>query len=415
MEGGGIIMLIEERVNSTYKWVMLIVATIAQTTATLITYGVGVFALFWKEEYALTNTESGLLVSVVNVGPLFCMLFVGRLLDQYNEKILISISSFLLGSSLLLTNIVNGFNGLLFVLLLIGMFYSVSQPGGNKVILKWFRKENRGLAMGIRQAGIPIGGALAGVLIPFLTVQYNMTYAINSIACICIMGGVLFFVFYKEPYVQEEARKGHNNISFWMELKVVICKKELYPIYITGICMISLQMVLVGHFMKFLAGEQSITSIVAGTVFSVMFFSGMIGRIALAAISDVLYKGNRRIPLFIAVCASIGLILLLVMNIHTIMSGVLYSVSALLGFFSIGWFSLFIAEVAELASEESVGITVSVALTLNQIAIIVAPVLFGYIVDEKGYAYAYAWLCIVVLLSISAVSLYRKNKKIKES
>ncbi|HHP5604635.1 MULTISPECIES: MFS transporter [Bacillus cereus group] len=406
-------MLIEERVNSTYKWGMLIVATIAQTTATLITYGVGVFALFWKEEYALTNTESGLLVSVVNVGPLFCMLFVGRLLDQYNEKILISISSFLLGSSLLLTNIVNGFNGLLFVLLLIGMFYSVSQPGGSKVILKWFRKENRGLAMGIRQAGIPIGGALAGVLIPFLTVQYNMTYAINSIACICIMGGVLFFVFYKEPYVQEEARTGHNNISFWMELKVVICKKELYPIYITGICMISLQMVLVGHFMKFLAGEQSITSIVAGTVFSVMFFSGMIGRIALAAISDVLYKGNRRIPLFIAVCASIGLILLLVMNIHTIMSGVLYSVSALLGFFSIGWFSLFIAEVAELASEESVGITVSVALTLNQIAIIVAPVLFGYIVDEKGYAYA--WLCIVVLLSISAVSLYRKNKKIKES
>lgn len=413
MEGGGIIMLIEERVNSTYKWVVLIVATIAQTTATLITYGIGVFALFWKEEYALTNTESGLLVSVLNVGPLFCMLFVGRLLDQYNEKILISISSFLLGSSLLLTNIVNGFNGLLFVLLLIGMFYSVSQPGGSKVILKWFRKENRGLAMGIRQAGIPIGGALAGVLIPFLTIQYNMTYAINSIACICIIGGLLFFMFYKEPYVEEEARKGHIKISFWMELKVVICKKELYPIYITGICMISLQMVLVGHFMKFLAGEQSITSIVAGTVFSVMFFSGMIGRIALATISDVLYKGNRRIPLFIAVCASIGLILLLVMNIHTITSGILYSVSALLGFFSIGWFSLFIAEVAELASEEFVGITVSVALTINQIAIIIAPVLFGYIVDEKGYTYA--WLCIVVLLSISAVSLYRKNKKIKES
>lgn len=413
MEGGGIIMLIEERVNRTYKWVMLIVATIAQTTATLITYGVGVFALFWKEEYALTNTESGLLVSVVNIGPLFCMLFVGRLLDQYNEKILISISSFFLGSSLLLTNIVSGFNGLLFVLLLIGMFYSVSQPGGSKVILKWFPKENRGLAMGIRQAGIPIGGALAGVLIPFLTIQYNVTYAINSIACICIIGGLLFFMFYKEPYVKEEARKGHIKISFWTKLKVVICKKALYPIYMAGICMISLQMVLVGHFMKFLVREQSITSIVAGTVFSVMFFSGMIGRVVLAAISDVFYKGNRRIPLFITVCASIGLVLLLVISIHTITSGVLYGVSALLGFFSIGWFSLFIAEVAELAREDSVGITVSLALTFNQIAIIVAPILFGYIVDKKGYTYA--WLCIVVLLCISAVSLYRKTKKIKES
>ena len=69
-------------------------ATVAQTTATLITYGVGAFALFWKEEYALTNTEIGLLVSVINMECYFCMLFVGRLLDQYNEKLLISISSF---------------------------------------------------------------------------------------------------------------------------------------------------------------------------------------------------------------------------------------------------------------------------------------------------------------------------------
>ncbi|PFK52081.1 MFS transporter [Bacillus cereus] len=398
----------EERVNSTYKWVMLIFATVAQTTATLITYGVGAFALFWKEEYALTNTEIGLLVSVVNIGPLFCMLFVGRLLDQYNEKLLISISSFLLGSSFLLTNMVNGFNGLLFVLLLVGTFYSVSQPGGSKVIMKWFSKENRGLAMGIRQAGIPIGGTLAGVLIPFLTIKYNMAYAVNSIACICIIGGFLFFIFYKEPYIQEKVKQERSKLSFWMQLKEVMCKKELYAIYITGICMISLQMVLVAHFIEFLVLEQSITPILAGKVFSVMFFSGMVGRVILAAISDLFYKGNRRTLLFITVCISIFFILILVMSIHTI-TNVLYGVSALLGFFSIGWFSLFITEVAESASEESVGMTVSFALTLNQIAIIAAPALFGYIVDKKGYTYA--WLCIVVLLTISAVSLYRKYRK----
>lgn len=405
-------MLMEERVSGTYKWIMLIFATITQATATLITYGVGAFALFWKEEYSLTNMQSGLLVSVVNIGPLFCMLFVGRLLDRYNEKLLISISSFLLGGSLLLTNTVNEFTGLLFVLLFVGAFYSVSQPGGSKVIIKWFPKESRGLAMGIRQAGIPLGGTLAGVLIPFLTIKYNVAYAINSIACICMIGGFLFFIFYKEPYIQEKVREERIKFSFWMQLKAVMCKKELYPIYITGICMISLQMVLVGHFIKFLVMEQSITPILAGKVFSIVFFSGMIGRVVLAAISDLLYKGNRSTPLFISVCTSIGFILILVLGIHTTTNEVLYGVSALLGFFSIGWFSLFIVEVAESASEESLGMTVSFALTLNQIAIIFAPVLFGYIVDEKGYTYA--WLCIVVLLSISAVSLYSKNKKIKE-
>ncbi|MFF2342602.1 MFS transporter, partial [Bacillus mycoides] len=81
---------------------MLTLATVAQASATLITYGVGVLALFWKEKYALSNMQVGLLISAVNIGPLFCMLFAGRLLDRYNERILIGASAVLLGGALLL-------------------------------------------------------------------------------------------------------------------------------------------------------------------------------------------------------------------------------------------------------------------------------------------------------------------------
>ena len=110
---------------------------------------------------------------------------------------------------------VNGFNGLLFVLLLVGTFYSVSQPGGSKVIMKWFSKENRGLAMGIRQAGIPIGGTLAGVLIPFLTIKYNMAYAVNSIACICIIEGFYFLYFIRNHIFKRKLNK--NVVNFLLD------------------------------------------------------------------------------------------------------------------------------------------------------------------------------------------------------
>ncbi len=43
--------------------------------------------------------------------------------------------------------------------------------------------------------------------------------------------------------------------------------------------------------------------------------SGMVGRVILAATSDLFYKGNRRTPLFITVCISIFFILILVMII----------------------------------------------------------------------------------------------------
>ncbi len=400
-----------ERYGSSNKWIMLALATVAQASATLITYGVGVFALFWKQKYALSNMQVGLLISAVNIGPLFCMLFVGRLLDRYNERILIGASSVLLGGALLLVHTARGFIGLLFVLLLIGTFYSVSQPGGSKVILKWFPKEIRGLAMGIRQAGIPIGGAFAGVIIPLLTIKFSLAYTINVIATICIVSGLLFFIFYRESYAREHTSQENVSLSFWTQLKKVIYKNDLYPILITGICMISLQMILVGHFMKFLAVEKSITPILAGEVFSVMLFAGMIGRIILATISDTYYKGDRHTPLLITVCISFCLILVTVMNIHTMMIEALFVVSGLLGFFSIGWFSLFMVEVAESASEELIGLTVSFALTLNQIAIILAPALFGYIVDGKGYTYA--WMGIAALLSISAVSLCKSKRILK--
>ncbi len=110
------------------------------------------------------------------------------------------------------------------------------------------------------------------------------------------MEGFYFLYFIREPYIQEKVKQERSKLSFWMQLKEVMCKKELYAIYITGICMISLQMVLVTHFIKFLVLEQSITSILAGKVFSVMFFSGMVGRVILAATSDLFYKGNRRTP-----------------------------------------------------------------------------------------------------------------------
>lgn len=97
--------------------------------------------------------------------------------------------------------------------------------------------------------------------------------------------------------------------------------------------MISLQMVLVTHFIKFLVLEQSITPILAGKVFSVMFFSGMVGRVMLATTSDLFYK-EIGVSLFITVCISIFLILILVMSIHTI-TNVLYGVSALLGSFQL--------------------------------------------------------------------------------
>ncbi|MGQ4671723.1 MFS transporter [Bacillus toyonensis] len=81
--------------------------------------------------------------------------------------------------------------------------------------------------MGIRQAGIPIGGVLAGVLIPLLVIKYNLSYAIHVIGSICIIGGLLFSIFYRDSCVRKEGKEERIKTSFWVQLKSVMHKKSV--------------------------------------------------------------------------------------------------------------------------------------------------------------------------------------------
>lgn len=393
--------------NNFYKWVILGLATFTQASATLVTYGVGSLAFFWQDVFQLTQLESGLLLSAVNIGPLFFMLFVGRLLDRSNEKLLIGLGSVLLSLSLLAVTLVDEYLGLLVVLFVVGVFYSSAQPGGSKVIVKWFPSQHRGLAMGVRQAGIPIGGAMAGMIIPAFGLSYGWHSSVYFLSGLCMTGGLMFLIFYKEPSFHEATSAESDRKNFRKQLQEIAKNKALNPVFFTGITMISLQLVIVGHLTIYFTHAGSIAPLLAGQLFSVTLFFGMAGRVLLASASDSMFKGDRRTPLFLSVFAVLMSVLFLSTNLESLPLWVLFVLCAWLGFFGIGWYSLFIVEVAEKAADDSVGVTVSFALTLNQIAIITAPPVFGLIVDMRGYAFS--WLCLAFCLLLSGLWLYKKK------
>lgn len=336
------------------------------------------------------------------------MLFVGGLLDRYNERFLIGIGSILLGLSMLFVNVAGGFIGLFFTLSLVGIFYSTAQPGGSKVVMNWFPKNLRGLAMGIRQTGIPIGGAVAGMIIPIVSMKYGWPAAVYVISITCILGGLLFIVFYKEsPLLEAPSVAKHPVKPFREQIKDIIKNRKIYPVLFIGICMMSLQIVIIAHFTIFLVERQSLSPLLAGKIFSVSLFFGMLGRIILASISDNFYKGNRRKPLSFSAIAAFLSVFVLAMDLQSLPLWSLFLLSSWIGFLGIGSYSLFIVEVAEAATDDSVGVTVSFALTLNQLAVIFAPPIFGFIADLKGYPCS--WLGLAILLLLSGIILW-KNK-----
>ncbi|MEM5626356.1 MFS transporter [Bacillus wiedmannii] len=161
--------------NTYYKWLIVLVATLSQTAATFVTYGMGPIATFYQIEWNLTPLQTGFIVSAVNIGPMCSMLVFGYLMDKKGEKQIIGWGTILLGVSALTLVFVNNYMVLLLLLLWVGIWYGSAQTGGSTAIVKWFPNKHRGLALGIRQTGIPLGGALASVILSFTYYHFNLS------------------------------------------------------------------------------------------------------------------------------------------------------------------------------------------------------------------------------------------------
>ncbi|MEX3623044.1 MFS transporter [Viridibacillus arvi] len=393
--------------NSYTKWLIVLVATLSQTAATFVTYGMGPIAAFYQIEWDLSALQTGFIVSAVNIGPIFSMIIFGYWMDKKGEKQIIGWGSILLGLSVLTLVFVNNYIILLLLLVLVGIWYGSAQTGGSTAIVKWFPDKHRGLALGIRQTGIPIGGVLASVLLTYTYYHYELSAVHIVQGIMAIAGGLLFLVAYHEP--KESVATASKSVSFKEKMNAIKNNKGLYPIYIVGIVMMSIQMIIIAHFMSYLHKEGNYSLTQAGEYLSLILIGGMIGRVAIAWVSDQFFEKNREKLLFIVMIVTVVLTLILPLVIHAELVMLLFCF--LLGFVAIGWYSLFIACVTEQSDPRYIGLTVSSALTLNQLFIVIAPSLFGLIVIILN-SYQLALYLVGIIVALGAINLYRTKLRV---
>jgi MFS family permease len=389
------------RADARFRFAVLGLATVAQTAASFATQGVGPLALSWQSAQGLSHVEVGLLLSAVNLVPLFVMMPIGAAIDRYGERWLVGVGTMLIAACLLMAAFSTRYVPLLLSLAAVGACYATSQPGGSKAIVTWFPPRERGLAMGIRQTGIPLGGALSAAILPLTVARFGLRSALVLQAAVTSLGGLLFAVFYREK--AESHRAGGLSHALLPRLKEVMRRAD-HAVLFAGVALVSLQFVLVAHSMIYFVNVVHLSPALSGALLAVIQISGLIGRVALAWLSDRCFSGERLRPLSLCIWSSALGSLLLAFLPHAAPVWALGALCVWLGFFGVGWYSLFIVLVSESAPPDSVALTVSFALTLNQLAIVLSPPLFGLLVDWRG-DYRRAWSLLSLLLVASAIAV----------
>ncbi|SHN49213.1 Sugar phosphate permease [Geodermatophilus obscurus] len=179
------------------RWRHLGVSVVGLVAACAIQNGLPFLTVALRAE-GLSLAAIGLLVSAPTAGLVLSLLAWGAAADRYGERLVLSAglgtaATATTGAALAGTPVATGL-----WLLLAGAGSASVHAASGRLVLGWFPASQRGLAMGIRQAGQPIGVGLAALTLPRLAADGPGT-AFAALAAGCAGTAVLIAVLVRDP------------------------------------------------------------------------------------------------------------------------------------------------------------------------------------------------------------------------
>jgi MFS family permease len=376
--------------------VILAAAVVAQASSAFVLLGIGALTAFFRDAYELSGLGTGLIVTAIGLAPLFALIPVGRLLDHHSEAPIITGGSLLMAAGAATAAFVESYPLLLLVLLVGGAGYAPAQPGGAKVVAIWFPDEERGLAMGIRQTGLPLGGAIAAAVLPALAHGSGLRVALLTAALVAAAGGLPLYLVDRHPPVAPD-RSGYR---LGAEIRRAFGDPETRRVGWVGLAMVSSQFSIISYLILYLRDDIGLAVTTGAWVLFTTQMAGVAGRVVLAAWSDRVRRG-RMVVITTSVIATAPLIVLLAFVPADTGVTALIVLATALGFFGFGWYGPWVVHVAEVAPGRAVGLRLGIAITGNQLGIVAAPPIFGLIFDISG-GYLVPWLTVAAFLAAVA-------------
>lgn len=384
-----------DHADDRYRWNVVGVATLTQAASAFVFLGVGTLAAFIQADLDLSGTQAGLLVTAIGLVPLFALLPVGRMLDRYGERWLVGAGALALGCGVAVATLPDSYLWVMALLLVGGTGYATAQPGGSSAVAGWFTGPRRGLAMGIRQTGLPLGGAAAAAILPTVADRYGWQTALVVAGGVAAIGAVLFATVYRD-----HPRPPTTDTAMLQDLRDLLAVRALRPVLWAGTTHVAVQFATVSYLLPYLRDRHGIGLAVGGSCLFAAQLAGVAGRIVLARWSDSFGAGRRLRPVVLSVLVTAGGTLVLAVMPAAPLP-VLIGVMAAYGFFAFGWYGPWVVHVADVAPDAATGLTLAMAMTGNQLGIVAGPPLFGAVADLSG-GYAAPWLTLTAFLLVVA-------------
>src|SRR3954467_14545457 len=185
---------------------MLGLGTAAQTVASTLMFGLPFLLPTLRRTEGLSLAQAGGLAAAPSVGLVLTLILWGVLADRYGERAVLATGLPLTGAIALAGTTASQpmARGLAFVL--VGAAGASVNAASGRLVMGWFGVRQRGVAMGVRQMGQPLGVAAAALVMPPLAQAQGVGAALAVPALACLAVALLIAVLARDPTPRSATR-----------------------------------------------------------------------------------------------------------------------------------------------------------------------------------------------------------------
>ncbi|QKC91538.1 MFS transporter [Mesorhizobium sp. NZP2234] len=220
-----------ERVFSPgHRWKVLGIGVAANASFSATFSGIPATAVVLRQGYQLSNAELGLALGLLGLGVALSELPWGLLTDRWGDRRVLLIglgatAAWLLAMAMLVVPTRSGVPDVTLLsasLLITGLLGGSVNGSSGRAIMGWFRENERGFAMSIRQTAVPLGGGLGALFLPSLALVFGFSAVFGLLAGTSALSALFAWRWLHEPptvdHVVSPAAAGSaplRNIEVW--------------------------------------------------------------------------------------------------------------------------------------------------------------------------------------------------------
>ncbi len=385
---------------------LALIATLAiQALATLMVLAPPVFAGLAAPEFGVNANHIGVYTAVVYAAAVVSTGMSGGPIRRYGAIRASQAALVIAAAGLALLASASVWIGLVGAVL-IGVGYGPMTPASSHILIRQTPPARRGLVFSIKQTGVPVGGALAGLVVPPLALPFGWKGAALAIATASALLAVICEPLHRSLDDDVDPKAGGRS-DIVAAISMVLGQPVLRRLALASLTYSAMQLCVSAFLVTFLTDHAAMTLVTAGLVMAVLQTSGIVGRILWGWAADRLI-GPRQALSLLGLCIGASAAVLALAGPGWPLTSVLV-VGAVLGAVALGWNGVFLAEVARLAPPGHAGVATGGALAMTFVGALLGPPAFGAVVDFSG-SYRTAFFVAAAATVIGGLAVSRRSR-----